>query len=60
MGIDQVLVDAHGVAAQEQLGLNELTVNFAQTGGSGGRSRWPGWGNLSGHGLRAGGHPGGV
>ena len=36
MGIDQVLVDGGGVAAQEQLGLDEIAVDFAQAGG-----HWP-------------------
>ena len=72
--VDQVLVDGGGVAAQAQLGFDEFPVDFAQTGGGGGggrgcgRSRWPGWGNLSAHkppvgiGGRdwAGGHPGGI
>jgi len=49
VGIDQVLVNGHGVAAQEQLGLNEVAVDFAQAGGSGNESRWQGWGNLSGY-----------
>lgn len=38
---DHVLEDGHGVAAQKQLGLNELSVDFAQTRCCGGRSRWP-------------------
>jgi len=33
VGVDQVLVDGGGVAAQAQLGLNEFPVDFAQTGG---------------------------
>ena len=58
--LELMLADLPGVAAQAQLGLNEVAVDFAQARGSGNWSRWPGWGNLSGHGLRAGGHPGGI
>jgi hypothetical protein len=32
VGIDHVLVNGHGVAAQKQLGLNEVAVDFAPTG----------------------------
>src|SRR5690606_36272229 len=62
--VDQVLVDGHGVALQTQLSFDELAPGFAQGGGSRPRgnseSRWPGWGSLTGHSLRAGGHPGAV
>ena len=62
--VDQVLVDGCGVALQTQLGFYELAVGFAQGGDSRPRcnseSRWPGWGSLTGHSLRAGGHPGAV
>ena len=53
--IDQVLVNGHGVAAQEQLGLNEVAVDFAQAGGSGNENRWPLRGNLKNRVASAGG-----
>ena len=62
--IDELLVDAHRVAAKLDLRLDPRAVRFARRRRDRrrgvGHSRWPGWGSLPRGRLRAGGHPGGV
>ena len=62
--IDELLVDAHRVAAKLDLRLDPRAVRFARRRRDRrrgvGHSRWPGWGSLPRGGLGAGGHPGGV
>ena len=58
--LDQVLEDAHGVAAELDLGLDPGPMRFAGRGADRIRSRWPGWGIFRGAGPGAGGHPGGF
>ncbi len=53
----QVLVDAHGVAPELDLGLDPGPVRRTRRQR---RRRWPGWGNLLVPSFRAGGHPGGI
>ena len=65
-GLDQVLVDALGIAPELHLLLDPLPVLFAGRASLlRGPCRWPGWGILLAQNpalaaLRAGGHPGGI
>lgn len=48
--VDQILVDAHRVAAEPHLRFDPRPMRFARRLGLGGRrSRWPGWRSLGGH-----------
>jgi len=51
--LDQVLVDADGVAPELDLRLDPGAMRLARRRG---RCRWPGWGTMLGGRLRAGGH----
>src|SRR6202034_1445150 len=47
MSLDQVLIDAHGVAAEAERPPDPPAVDLARRGGGPQRpSRWPGWGIL--------------
>ena len=68
VALDEILVDAHGVAPERDLRLDPRPVRLARRGARRRacrwrwplNSRWPGWGNLPGLPVRAGGHPGGI
>src|SRR5690606_12325618 len=67
MALDQVLVDAHGVAAERHLRFDPAAVRLAgrdarrrRRGGAGLKRRSPRGGKLTRCPRRAGGHPGGI